>query len=147
MESKVEYQVLAPGSVAWFILAALTADRQGKEHTRDLALAEAQRIVAERRLVKQPAPSGGRALAYDVAHECNGVRLAELERMISSLHEHQVLDARRVEVLENRLDRVITFAASDQAHKDLAKQVDALEYTVRNLQRLAQNVHGPEAGL
>jgi hypothetical protein len=29
----------------------------------------------------------------------------------------------------------------------LARRVDALEYTVRNLQRLAQQTHGPEAGL
>lgn len=55
MESKVEYQVLSPNSVAWFIQAALVADRSGNEHTRDLALAEAQRIAAERRLAAAPA--------------------------------------------------------------------------------------------
>jgi len=99
MEKRIEYQVLAPNSVAWFIQAALVADRSGNAHSRDLALAEAQRIAAERRLVERPAPEGSRVLAYDVAHECNGVRLAEMEKIISSLHEHQVLDARRVEKL------------------------------------------------
>jgi hypothetical protein len=57
---RTEYQVLAPDSVAWFIQAALVADRAGNVHTRDLALAEAQRIAAERRLVEQPAPAGHR---------------------------------------------------------------------------------------
>ena len=61
MESKVEYQVLAPDSVAWFIQAALTADRSGNAHSRDLALAEAQRIAAERRLVEGPAGADGQA--------------------------------------------------------------------------------------
>lgn len=58
MESKVEYQVLSPDSVAWFIQAALVADRNGNEHTRDLALREAQRIAADRRLVEPAAPAG-----------------------------------------------------------------------------------------
>ena len=106
MEERIEYQVLVPDSVAWFVQAALTADWLGNVSTRDLALAEAHRIADERRLVEQPAPDGSRVLSYDVAHECNGVRLAELER-----------------------------------------RMDAMEYTVRNLQRLAQGVHGPEAGL
>lgn len=54
MESRIEYRgeyrVLAPESVAWHIQAALTADRSGNYHTRDLALAEAQRIARERGL-------------------------------------------------------------------------------------------------
>lgn len=100
METRIEYQVLAPDSVAWHIQAALVADRSGNVAARDVALAEAQRIAVERTLVEQPAPR------YDVAHECNGVRLAELE-----------------------------------------SQVKALAYTVSNLQRLAQQTHGPEAGL
>jgi hypothetical protein len=47
----------------------------------------------------------------------------------------------------DQINRLVGFAASDQAHKDLARRVETLEYTVRNLQRLAQSVHGPEAGL
>lgn len=116
----------------------------------DMGLASDLRAQAG--FVERPAPGGSRVLRYDVAHECNGVRLAELElqqridhhtmlatfndhqeqissmeKTISSLHEHQVLDARQMHGLANR--------------------VDALEYTVGNLQRLAQAVHGPEAGL
>ena len=52
MESKVEYRVLAPDSVAWHIQAALVADRSGNEAARDLALCEAARVAAERRLVE-----------------------------------------------------------------------------------------------
>lgn len=38
-------------------------------------------------------------------------------------------------------------AAANSPVDALARRVDALEYTVRNLQRLAQQTHGPEAGL
>jgi hypothetical protein len=57
---------------------------------------------------------------YDVAHECNGVRLMGIER---------------------RQDMQATLI------NELILRLAALEYTVRALQRLAQNVHGPEAGL
>lgn len=52
MENRVEYRVLSPDSVAWYIQAALVADQNGNEHTRDLALCEAARVAAERRLVE-----------------------------------------------------------------------------------------------
>ena len=61
----------------------------------------------------------------------------------STVHHHST----RLHALEDQINRLIAFAASDQAHKDLARRVDELENTVRNLQRLAQSVHGPEAGL
>lgn len=49
-----QYQVLAPDSVAWFIQAALVADRSGNHHTRDLALREAKRVAEERGLADEP---------------------------------------------------------------------------------------------
>lgn len=90
MEERIEYQVLAPDSVAWYIQAALTADRSGNVAARDVALREAQRIAEERGV-------DGNGRGYDVAHECNGVRLAELE----SQHYTQTMLMRS---LANRLD-------------------------------------------
>jgi hypothetical protein len=46
MEERTEYQVLAPDSVAWFIQAALVADRAGNVHTRDVALAMGPQVMA-----------------------------------------------------------------------------------------------------
>jgi len=90
---------------------------------------------------ERPAPEGSRVLCYDVAHECNGVRLAEIERRqeedAATFGEH----ARRLDQME--LDTV----ADRHIVNALANRLDTLEYTVRNLQRLAQTVHGPEAGL
>jgi len=159
-----DYQVLAPDSVAWYIQAALVADRQGNEHTRDLALSEAQRIAAERRLVEGPAPEGGRALAYDVAHECNGVRLVTIERRqwedAETFGEHaRRLDALKTAMRGEHRTMHATFnehqARLDELEREMAtgiiyaltKRVEVLEYTVRNLQRIAQSVHGPEAVL
>ncbi len=53
----------------------------------------------------------------------------------------------RLDGQADEINRLIAFAAGYQAHRDLARRVDGLEHTVRNLQRLAQSVHGPEAGL
>lgn len=78
MNEHTNYRVLAPDSVAWFIQAALVADRQGNHHTRDLALAEAQRIAKERRLVEQaPGP------CYDC--RTNQQRIADLEHRVEGL--------------------------------------------------------------
>lgn len=166
-----DYQVLAPDSVAWYIQAALVADRTGNVAARDLALDEAQRIAEQRRLIDHLAPLPG----YDVAHECNGVRLAEIERrleelgkIISSLHEHQVLDARRVEKLEGKLAAFERRQWEDaETFGEHARQIDALE-TAHNrlvlsaatettalalqkrleyLERRAQGITGPDAGL
>ena len=71
-----------------------------------LGMDDVARLRALAGFGERPAPEGSRVPRYDVAHECNGVRLAELE-----------------------------------------SQVKALAYTVSNLQRLAQQTHGPEAGL
>lgn len=60
MNEHTNYRVLAPDSVAWFIQAALVADRTGNYHTRDLALREAQRVAQERRLTETMAPPGHR---------------------------------------------------------------------------------------
>jgi hypothetical protein len=73
---------------------------------------------------EQPAPDGSRVLCYDVEHECNGVRLAEMECALENERTMRRGDVER-----------------------LTKRIDALEYTVRNLQRLIQQTHGPEAGL
>ncbi len=74
-----------------------------------------------RRDAEQPAPDG-------VAHECNGVQLAELEKIIASLHEHQVLDARRVEKLEGKLAAFERRQWEDaETFGEHARQIDALE--------------------
>lgn len=49
-----------------------------------------------RRDAEQSAPDGSRVLRYDVAHECNDVRLAELEKIIANL-------ARRVKSLRDQV--------------------------------------------
>ena len=126
MDGYIKYQVLAPDSVAWYIQAALVADRNGNEHTRDLALSEAQRIAAERRLVEGPAPAGSRVLAYDVEHECNGVRLATIERRqwedAETFGEH----ARRLDALE-RAQRVEhrTMHATFNEHQARLEKLEA----------------------
>jgi hypothetical protein len=118
----IDYQVLAPDSVAWFIQAALVADRTGNTHTRDLALAEARRIAAERRLVEQPAPDGSRVLCYDC--RTNGERLDDLEARME-----EVLDT--LSLLSARIDN----------------NVDALASRIAYLERHAQGITGPDAGL
>ena len=147
MDERSRYQVLAPDSVAWHIQAALVADRTGNQAARDLALDEARRIAAERRLVEQPAPDGSRVLCYDC--RTTDQKMAELEKIIASLHEHQVLDARRVEKLENLVAAIDYRQWEDrEAERDLAqaelalrKRVDALE-AWRNVMPLPLNPPG-----
>ena len=76
MEERSEYQVLAPDSVAWYIQAALVADRTGNVTARDVALSEAQRIAQERRLVEP-------MKRYDC--RTTGERLAALEARLDFL--------------------------------------------------------------
>lgn len=130
MESKVEYRVLAPDSVAWHIQAALVADRSGNEAARDLALCEAARVAAERRLVEP-------MKRYDC--RTTGDRLASLEKMITSLHEHQVLDARRI----GRLD-IATGHADSMAEAQinaLEQRLDAIEAGMASLKKVITSLH------
>ena len=106
---------------------------------------------------------------YDVEHACNGVRFAELEqqisiqkqringltkrmdetqKMISSLHEHQVLDARRMEKLETALmgdaDRYGNLVRRVEDLENARQPVpsraweDAIESRLAELEALAQ---------
>jgi predicted nucleic acid-binding Zn-ribbon protein len=79
-------------------------------------------------------------LRYDVAHECNGVRLADIERqleelgkIIASLHEHQVLDARWVSKLESKLTE--TRERFGDLERDVAAAVLELRKRVEELDR------------
>lgn len=151
-------QVLAPDSVAWYIQAALTADRIGNEHTRDLALAEAQRIAAARRLVP----------CYDC--RTNEQRIKELSQQVGLLQAEHVSPAdeqwgrdrlaelqRRILALETAMrSEHLSMHAMFSEHQ--ARQA-ALEACVANLnlsgiasriaylERHAQGITGPEAGL
>lgn len=181
MESRVEYRVLAPDSVAWFIQAALTADRSGNVAARDVALAEARRVAAERgrmdgmdgmdrmdgeraegaywrecaeyaaemlargretgqdwrqaamnaeSYLRQTLAVDGEQPCYDVAHECNGVRLAELEEQVS-------IQKQRINGLTERVDELealqvetddklsVLSARIDNSHNALVDQIRA----------------------
>lgn len=125
MESKFKYQVLSPNSVAWFIQAALVADRSGNKHTRDLALSEAQRIAEERRL-EQPAPDGSRVQCYDC--RTTEQRLKDLERdlRISNGAVHNTFN-----VHEDRLNR---------AMERLAVQEDRLQTLSVTMRRIVAEI-------
>lgn len=129
MEERIDYQVLAPDSVAWFIQAALVADRQGNEHTRDLALAEAQRIAQERRLVQQ---------AQEPCYDCrtNQQRIVDLEQRVKGL------------------TTALGACASSATVHSQGERLDAWLSSVRNLdsrvaylERKAQGITGQDAGL
>lgn len=99
MNEHTDYRVLEPHSVAWYIQAALVADRTGNEAARDHALVEAQRIAQERRLTEQPAPEGSRVLCYDC--RTNIERIAVLEDRLRILSDTM---RRIVSLIDRRLD-------------------------------------------
>lgn len=124
---QIEYQVLAPDSVAWFIQAALVADRSGNYDTRDLALAEAQRIAQERRLVQQ---------APEPCYDCRttGQRIADLEHRVKGL------------------TTALGACASSQTVHAQGERLAVLERLSLNsrvtyLEGRAQGMTGPDAGL
>ena len=159
MEKRIDYQVLAPNSVAWFIQSALVADRTGNHHTRDLALAEAQRIAQERRLVQQtPEP------CYDC--RTNQQRIADLERRVEGLttalgacavsatvHGQgerlaalETVVAHRLSELELRMGQRILASIR---HSERLENLEKLNLATRvaYLERRAQDITGPDAGL
>jgi hypothetical protein len=91
MDERTDYQVLAPDSVAWYIQAALVADRTDNVAARDLALDEARRIAEERQLTPDP--------GYDC--RTTGGRLAVLEDRLQILSDTM---RRIVAEIDNRLD-------------------------------------------
>jgi hypothetical protein len=89
MDERTDYQVLAPDSVAWYIQAALVADRTGNVAARDLALDKAKRIAAERQLTPDPGydcrTAGERLALIDQRLDDLVERLAALETCVANL--------------------------------------------------------------
>ena len=104
MEERSEYQVLAPDSVAWYIQAALVADRTGNVTARDVALSEAQRIAQERRLSER---------SYDC--RTTGERLAVQEDRLQILSDTM---RRIVAEIDQRLDALEAAATPAIANRE-----------------------------
>lgn len=82
-------------------------------------------------------PSAPSAPCYDC--RTTGDRLASLEKMITSLHEHQVLDARRI----GRLD-IATGHADSMAEAQinaLEQRLDAIEAGMASLKKVITSLH------
>lgn len=154
MSEYTDYRVLAPDSVAWYIQAALVADRTGNEMARDHALAEAQRIAAERRLVEQPAPDGSRVLCYDC--RTTGQRLDEIEQRLTmhgiAYREFATKSTERLATIERRQEEdAATFGQHarrldgiDEELGDQTQRLSALEERVSEVERLLKEMSNRE---
>lgn len=141
MENRVEYRVLSPDSVAWYIQAALVADQNGNEHTRDLALCEAARVAAERRLVEPMKRYDCRTIDQRLAELAD--KLSRVDgRMLARLDALEAVVSEQAMQIETLLFRINDTQDSLQRHRS---RIQAMEIVWRALGTSARKLGKLEA--
>ena len=170
MEERSEYQVLAPDSVAWYIQAALVADRTGNVTARDVALSEAQRIAQERRLSERSYDCRTTEERLAVQEDRLQILSDTMRRIVAELDQRvteqeaaiqadireRIEDRRRLDALEAAAAPAVANRAwMDEIERQLTEIFSRLSILERlylasrvtYLENLAQGIVGPDAGL